>query len=45
MVKASKITPFEYFVYVLFNVLTLGGLFVSKVVIKKAISECFGQDV
>lgn len=35
----KQISGFESFIYYFFNILTFGGLWVSKIVVKKAISE------
>lgn len=35
----NKITAFDNFVYYVYCFLTLGGVFVAKVIAKKAISE------
>jgi hypothetical protein len=35
----KQLSGFESFVYYLFMFLTLGGLYVNKVVVKKALSE------
>ena len=35
----NKLTPVEYTFYILVNILTLGGVWVVKLIIKKAILE------
>jgi hypothetical protein len=41
--KEEKLTPIELLVYYLGNIVSLGALWVAKIVIKKAIFEGFGD--